>query len=88
MESKEGRPYRRDKDLYRWAAAAAPKLGPIGLVVEDHGRSGQGRNNNRVATRYLPSRLVNRYRKILFCFPATIEVTGVSVTSDTIIERC
>ena len=32
-------------DLYRWAAAAAPELGPIGLVVEDHGRSGQGRNN-------------------------------------------
>ena len=31
-------------DLCRWAAAAAPELGPIGLVVEDHGRSGQGRN--------------------------------------------
>ena len=31
--------------LYRWAAAAAPELDPIGLVVEDHGRSGQGRNN-------------------------------------------
>ena len=41
MESKEGRPYGRD-DLCRWAAA--PELGPIGLVVEDHGRSGQGRN--------------------------------------------
>ena len=45
MESKEGRPYGRDEDLCRWAAAAAPELGPIGLVVEDHGRSGQGRNN-------------------------------------------
>ena len=27
------------KDLCRWAAAAAPELGPIELVVEDHGRS-------------------------------------------------
>ena len=39
MESKEGRPYGRDEDLCRWAAAAAPEPGPIGLVVEDHGRS-------------------------------------------------
>ena len=27
------------KDLYRWAAAAAPELGPTELAVEDHGRS-------------------------------------------------
>ena len=40
MESKEGRLYRRDKDLYRWAAAAAPELGLIGLVVEDYRRLG------------------------------------------------
>ena len=38
-----------------------------------------------MAARCLPSRLVNRYRKILFRFPATIEVTGVSAISDTII---
>ena len=36
MESKEGR---RDKDLYRRAAAVAPELGPIELAVEDHRRS-------------------------------------------------
>ena len=27
------------KDLYRWAAAAAPELGLTELVVEDHRRS-------------------------------------------------
>ena len=27
------------KDLYRWAAAAAPELDLTGLVVEDHRRS-------------------------------------------------
>ena len=43
---------------------------------------------NRVATRYSPSRLINRYRKILFRFPTTIEVTGVSAISDAIIGRC
>ena len=44
IESKEGH-MGATKDLCRWAAAAAPELGPIGLVVEDHGRSGQGRNS-------------------------------------------
>ena len=38
MESKEGH-MGATKDLCRWVAAAAPELGLIGLVVEDHGRS-------------------------------------------------
>ena len=54
MESKEGRPYGRDEDLYRWAAAAAPEPGPIGLVVEDHGRSGQGRNTTPLSIKHRP----------------------------------